>query len=192
MRLFVAVAPPDEALRELGDVVDGLRALPGADALRWTGPEQWHLTLAFLGEVAEDTLPDLRERLARAARRHPPARLRLAGGGRFGDRVLWAGVTGHTPELGRLAASVNAAARHAGIALDEERRFTAHLTLARNRGHTRLRPFAEPLADFAGRDWTAREIALIRSNLPAPASAAPGAPGPRPRYQTLGTWPLGH
>ena len=114
MRLFTALLLPPPALAELAAEVGRLRELPGADRLRWIRPEGWHLTLAFLGEVDDALLPELRERLARAARRHPALRLRLAGGGRFGDRVLWTGVAGDREELRRLAASVSAGGRRTG------------------------------------------------------------------------------
>lgn len=74
MRLFAAVLPPEGAVRELGTVVDELHRLPGADGLRWTGRPGWHFTLAFYGEVEEDVVPALSERLARAAHRTPPSR----------------------------------------------------------------------------------------------------------------------
>ena len=67
MRLFVAIVPPPSALAELSAVVDELRAqadlLAAGDTtlepsgtvqrLRWSSSDQWHLTLAFLGEVDE-------------------------------------------------------------------------------------------------------------------------------------------
>ena len=57
MRAFVALIPPAEALGELADAVAPVRAAhPG---LRWTPAAQWHLTLAFLGEVDEGVLPGL-------------------------------------------------------------------------------------------------------------------------------------
>jgi 2'-5' RNA ligase len=87
VRAFVALIPSAAALAELADAVAPVRA--AHPDLRWTPPTQWHLTLAFLGEIDDGVLPELTERLARAARRHPPATLALAGGGRFGDRVLW-------------------------------------------------------------------------------------------------------
>jgi RNA 2',3'-cyclic 3'-phosphodiesterase len=87
VRTFVALIPPAGALAELADAVAPLHeAHPD---LRWTPPTQWHLTLAFLGDVDEGRVPELTERLDRAAHRYPPLRLVLAGGGRFGDRVLW-------------------------------------------------------------------------------------------------------
>ena len=87
MRAFVALVPPAAVLAELATALAPVQAAqPG---LRWTPSGQWHLTLAFLGEIDEGVLPDLTERLARAARRHPPLELALGGAGRFGDRVLW-------------------------------------------------------------------------------------------------------
>jgi 2'-5' RNA ligase len=68
VRLFVAIVPPPDVLAELADAVAPLRT--ARPQLRWTGPDDWHLTLAFLGNVVEDVLPDLAIRTERAARRH--------------------------------------------------------------------------------------------------------------------------
>jgi 2'-5' RNA ligase len=185
MRLFVAVTPPEAVLRELAGAVRPLRELPGADGLRWARRDAWHVTLAFLGEVEEDALPELGRRLARAAHRHPPLSLRIGGGGRFGDRTLWAGVTGDTTPLARLAASVAAGARRSGVTV-EERAFRAHVTLARSRrGGARLAPYADALAGFESAPWRADRVELVCSRPPAP-----GVPGDRPRYETLDAWPL--
>ncbi|WP_030749593.1 RNA 2',3'-cyclic phosphodiesterase [Streptomyces griseus] len=186
MRLFAAVLPPAARAAELGAVVDALHALPGAGALRWTSRPGWHLTLAFMGEVDDAVLPDLRARLARAARRTPPFALRLHGGGHFGHRALWTGVAGDLDVLRLLAERADAAARRAGIPMEEHRRYQAHLTLARVRGEdVPLAPFLDALAGFEGTRWEAGELALVRSNLPAG-----GARGERPRYETLEAWPL--
>lgn len=188
MRLFVALLPPPAAVAELAEAVGPLRRLPGAQELRWTPPESWHLTLAFLGETPDVLRPDLDERLARAARRHGPYDLRLAGGGRFGDRALWAAAVGDLPGLARLAQSVRAAARRAGAPADEEHGFQAHLTLARTaRGRpVQLRPFAADLAAFHGASWPADTLHLVSSTPPRP-----GVPGEQPRYDTVAVWPLG-
>ncbi|MDT9682032.1 RNA 2',3'-cyclic phosphodiesterase [Streptomyces sp. TRM76323] len=186
MRLFAAVLPPRAAVEELALLVEGLRTLPGADGLRWTGRPGWHYTLAFMGEVDEPLLPELSERLARAARRTQPFPLRVHGGGRFGHRTLWAGAAGGLDDLRLLAERSDAAARRSGVAMDEHRRYQAHLTLARSRVDTDLRPFVAELERFKGGRWEVTELALVRSNLPAS-----GVPGEAPRYETIATWPLG-
>ncbi|GAB3112143.1 hypothetical protein GCM10027160_13840 [Streptomyces calidiresistens] len=98
MRLFSALLPPETVLRRVSEVTRELRDLPEAEGLRWTDPAGWHITLAFHGECPEDILPELGERLGRAARRSSPFHLRLAGGGCFGDRVLWLGVVDADPQ----------------------------------------------------------------------------------------------
>ena len=194
MRLFVAVAPSQRARADLAADVDltrQARAAIGDDApdVRWVDPSRWHLSLAFLGEVPDDVLPDLQARLARAAGRARPFRLRFAGAGRFGDRVLWAGVRGGgarpirpDPDLRALhglAGSVAAAARRAGVAV-EERRYRPHLTLARAPKGTDLGPWAAALSTHSGPAFRVTELRLVRSTL-----------GPDPAYTDLDVRPLG-
>ncbi|MFJ7279484.1 RNA 2',3'-cyclic phosphodiesterase [Kitasatospora sp. NPDC098663] len=191
MRLFVAVLPPVNALQGLSDAVAPVRGLPGADRLRWTTVEGWHLTLAFLGEVAAEELPELEAGLAAVAEVHPVHRLRLAGAGRFGDRVLWVGVEGQTWALRRLAEAVSEAA--AGVTGEVDAfAFHPHLTLARagsSRGHRRavqrlaaaeLDTLAAALADYRGPEWEAAELHLMQSDLD----------GGFAHYSSLRAWPL--
>jgi 2'-5' RNA ligase len=191
MRLFVAVDPPAVAVQELVDAVAPLREMPGADRLRWTGVEGWHLTLAFLGEVPVTEVERLEEVLAGAAAVNGAHRLRLAGGGHFGDRVLWVGVDGETWALRRLADSVREGIKELGMEADE-RGFHPHLTLARagsGHGHSRavrrsapgeLQGMAAALEGFRGSEWEAAELRLMRSSL---------GYGPA-RYEQLRAWPL--
>ncbi|MGH3404855.1 MAG: RNA 2',3'-cyclic phosphodiesterase, partial [Streptosporangiaceae bacterium] len=81
MRLFVAIVPPPAVTAELEARTAPLR--PAWPDLRWTGPEAWHVTLAFLGEVREEVVPELSTRLERAARRHQAQPLAVRGGGAF-------------------------------------------------------------------------------------------------------------
>jgi RNA 2',3'-cyclic 3'-phosphodiesterase len=182
MRLFVAIALPAAAADELDSAVAPLRlAWP---ELRWTGRDAWHLTLAFLGEVDEELTGKLGDRLKRAAARHPRLSLALGGAGAFPAaaraRVLWTGVKGDLDGLGRLAQTVAAGARRAGVPpTTEGRRYEPHLTLARCRAPADVQTLVATLGGFAGTPWTAGEIYLIRSRLQD-----------QPRYETLGAWPL--
>ncbi|HLU58156.1 MAG TPA: RNA 2',3'-cyclic phosphodiesterase [Pseudonocardia sp.] len=180
MRLFVAVTPPPEAVAELSSATEAVRA--AHPRLRWTRPDQWHLTLAFLGTVGDEARAGLVDRLARAAALHPPMRLALTGAGRFGDRVLWTRVTGDVAALRGLAAAARVAATRVGIAV-EERPYRPHLTLARGRDGADLRPVVDALAGFAGCTWTATQLHLVRSHLGA-------GPDRTSRYETLNSWPL--
>jgi len=204
MRLFVAVPVPAEVAGELDSAVAPHRAAwPG---LRWTGRDAWHLTLAFLGEVTETVSDRLTPRLERAASRHSSLSLSLAGAGAFPGpgraRVLWIGVQGDREALSRLADRVASGAKRAGAPPADEakragapparrrRRFEPHLTLARCREPADVQRLVDDLNGHAGPQWTAQEIYLIRSYLPG-TGGDPGQPDTgRPRYETLGSWPL--
>ncbi|MFF7280619.1 RNA 2',3'-cyclic phosphodiesterase [Streptomyces griseorubiginosus] len=187
MRLFAAVLPPQDVAEELAAVVAELRKLPGAQGLRWTGVPGWHFTLAFYGEVDDDVVPELSERLERAARRTPAFPLAVRGGGQFGHgRALWAGASGELPVLRLLADRAEAAGRKAGVEMGEHRRYKAHLTVARSREAVDVRPYLDVLDGFTGRAWTVSELALVRSNLPVT-----GVAGEQPRYEVVGRWALG-
>jgi 2'-5' RNA ligase len=183
MRLFVAILPPQEALDEVAAAAEPLRQ--AAPDLRWSGRQQWHLTLAFLGEVTERVLPELTARLERAAGRHPALDLAFAGGGAFPAarraRVLWAGVRADNKALAALAASVAASARRAGAPPpDEGRKYHPHLTLAHCRRPADVSALVGSLAAFTGNGWSARSVALMSSHLGS---------GP-PQHEELARWPL--
>jgi RNA 2',3'-cyclic 3'-phosphodiesterase len=182
MRLFVAVAVPEQVAGELEAAVAPLRS--SWPSLRWTGIDAWHLTLAFLGEVNDAAAAGLPDPLRIAAAEHARLALSLAGSGAFpgADRahVLWTGVHGEGERLVALARSVaKAAAREGTPPAEEGRDFQPHLTLARSRAAVDVRTLIAELAEYAGTPWTAKEIYLIRSR-----------PDSRPRYETLGSWPL--
>ncbi|MFF4575016.1 RNA 2',3'-cyclic phosphodiesterase [Streptomyces sp. NPDC001410] len=187
MRLFAAVLPPEDVIRELATEVAKLKRLPGAEGLRWTNRPGWHFTLAFYGEVDDAVVPDLSARLGRAARRTSPFPLSLRGGGQFGrGQVLWVGADGDLPALRLLADRTEAAAVKSGVPMGEHRRYLAHLTVARSRYSVNVRPYVQALNTFTSRTWTMSELALVRSNLPKS-----GVPGEQPRYETVAHWALG-
>ena len=80
--------------------------------------------------------------------------------------------------LGPLAASVAAAARHSGIAV-EDRPYRAHLTLARSAGPTDLRPLVSALSGLRTREWSPPEVLLVHSR-----------PGPAPQHSVVAALPL--
>ena len=154
MRLFVAVWPAD-------DVLEQVAALPRPDVrgLRWTSPDQWHVTLRFFGEADLDEVAAVFGRIDLGSTGETVAELGPVTG-RFGQRVLHVPVEG----LERLARATVRATKAVGKP-PERRRFSGHLTLARVRGiGVDLRPFTgQPLA---GR-WPVRQLTLVRSRLGA-------------------------
>ncbi|MHB9757017.1 RNA 2',3'-cyclic phosphodiesterase [Streptomyces sp. BYX5S] len=181
LRAFVALAPPDAAKQELKDA---LRPAYAAHAgLRWNRIEDWHITLAFLGEMSLCAVHRLRPALAALAAVHPSPELALRGAGHFDERVLWSGLEGDLAGLHRLAEAVQGQVRADGVELPE-RRFRPHLTLARARRHdtTSVPEAATTLTGFAGRRWHPHRLHLVGSTLG-------NGPAPR-RYQDIAAWTL--
>jgi 2'-5' RNA ligase len=173
-RLFVALQLPERVRSDLAAEVERLRRddrtvrPPGSppSALRWTHPTSWHLTLVFCGAVAADCEPPLIAALRSSAGWHRRLQLNLAGGGRFGDRVLWVGVAGDRSALRSLAASATTAARLAGLDVDD-RPYRPHLTIARGSPGADLAPIASALGRYAGPTWVTDELVLFESQLGA-------------------------
>jgi RNA 2',3'-cyclic 3'-phosphodiesterase len=185
--MFAAVLPPQDVLEELEEFLAPRRE---AAPLRWTRQESWHLTLAFMARVPDRSYDDLLERLTRAGRRRTPFTLSLAGGGAFPNvaraKVLYAGVEGEPDaleELHRLATGARAAANRAG-APAEGAAFRPHLTLARMNRPVEATRWIRVLSAYHSRPFQVTEAVLVQSFLGE-------GPGGRPRYEVVGTFPLG-
>uniref|UniRef100_A0AAU2JZ42 RNA 2',3'-cyclic phosphodiesterase n=1 Tax=Streptomyces sp. NBC_00049 TaxID=2903617 RepID=A0AAU2JZ42_9ACTN len=181
VRVFIALAPPDDAKDELAAALR-----PAYDAyprMRWNRIEDWHITLAFLGEIPVATVPLLQPPLAELAATRRPLTLALRGGGHFDERVLWSGLDGDIDGLHLLATEVRAVVKECGVAL-EDRPLRPHLTLARARRDDRTRAVqaAAGLDGFAGRSWQAERLHLVGSNIGR-------GPGPI-HYRDIESWSL--
>ncbi|MDE2836538.1 MAG: RNA 2',3'-cyclic phosphodiesterase [Chloroflexota bacterium] len=133
LRLFVAIAFPDEVRAELKRVAGAMRAF-APRGTRWANVDGAHLTLRFIGSTPPDAAPPLGNAVDRAADGVAPFELSLAGAGVFpprgAPRVLWVGVGGALEALIGLRDSLEDAFEAAGIPRDK-RAFTPHVTLAR-------------------------------------------------------------
>ncbi|WP_435188768.1 RNA 2',3'-cyclic phosphodiesterase [Streptomyces sp. bgisy126] len=182
VRVFIALAPPDDAKDELADALGP--AYAAYPRMRWNRIEDWHITLAFLGELPVATVPLLRPPLADLAAARRPLELALRGGGHFDDRVLWSGIDGDLEGLHGLATEVRAVVAECGIPF-EGRPLRPHLTLARARRDdpSSVLEAATGLAGFTGRRWRAGRLHLVGSDFGR-------GPGPI-RYRDIESWPFG-
>ena len=184
MRLFVAVVPPVETVEHLEEFLEVRRA---AGEFRWTTPEQWHLTLAFMRSVADRHLDDLVERLTRAGHRRTPFEVAIRGGGAFPNvghaKVLFADLAHDGTVLPHLATGVRAACAKAGAEV-EGGRFRAHLTLARLGRPQEVSNWVRLLDAYDGPAWRVEEFVLIESHLGE-------GPRKRPRHEVVETFVLG-
>lgn len=167
-RLFAAIVPPPEAREHLVTALRPIREDSGGQ-LRWTDPDNWHLTLAFYGSQPNDAA-DVADTLTQATAFARPLTLELRGAGSFDRRTLWIGVGGQTRELKDLMA---------GCVLDpdERRRQRAHLTVARATSRTRdawlIDDHAHALSIYRGPTFNADEVVLLESHLGQGRSGGP-------------------
>ena len=138
--------------------------------MRWVDPENYHITLKFLGEVRTDRLQCIEEIVAHAASGSAPFAAALYGFGAFPTvlrpSVLWLGVE-PTPAVRCLKQDVEWAFTSAGFER-ETRAFHPHLTLGRvgrENGAGTFRGLDEVLAElpYAG-SMAVTSVELMRSH----------------------------
>jgi 2'-5' RNA ligase len=164
-RAFLAIKPPAEVLDAIAARLDGV----DMRAARRTPREQWHYTVQFLGDDADI------DAVASAFAREPLAagvgELRVGGADAIGRRrrarILYLSVVEGGDWLRVVAEQVAARLEPMGYTRDEEsKEFLAHLTIARFREPTDLRPLCAEIGDEAvGPAWRAEAVLLYESVL---------------------------
>jgi len=161
-RLFVAIAMPEDVAGALERLCNGL---PDA---RWTDPDDFHLTLRFIGEVDPETFYEIGETLAGVML--PPFELQLKGLGQFPPRGplrnLWVGVEPNEG-LDRLRRRIERVVTAAGVPPDG-RKFIPHVTIARFRQpppEHRLARFLARRNLFKSEPFTVTRFQLFSSHL---------------------------
>jgi 2'-5' RNA ligase len=140
-RLFTGLEIPVDLSNQLmmlrGDIITA----------RWITPENYHVTLRFLGDVSRRQAAEFSERLDQLS--CEPFELTIKGVGYFGTRrahTLWAGIE-ICEQLVQLHQMHEKCAIDVGLD-PEPRKFIPHITLARL-SRTRPSTLAPFLADFA-------------------------------------------
>jgi|LakMenEpi03Aug12_release.lakeMendotaPanAssembly.Ray.scaffolds.fasta_scaffold233768_2 2'-5' RNA ligase len=172
IRTFYALSVPPELVDAVRRIQQRARIdLPRG--LRWTAPEQVHLTLAFLGDVPTESVVQLKSILYEIALSVEPFEVSVMGVGGFPradrPRVVWAGLSGESVhQIGRLHHDLWS--RLEPIVPKPEpndREFHPHITLARVPGPQppKIAAWMQRHADYEFGDWPVREIQLIQSVL---------------------------
>jgi 2'-5' RNA ligase len=144
-------------------VVAALAALPRSrvPGLRWSTPDQWHVTLRFFGELGLPEVENASMALAAVAGSWP-APFEVEGGPR--TRFLGPGLVVWPVEgLTGVAQAVEQATADIGQPVSE-RRFLGHVTVARIRQGTDVhqdRQLVHPLSA----SWTVTSLSLVASEL---------------------------
>jgi 2'-5' RNA ligase len=178
IRTFVAIFPPQEVREALFRAAQNIRA---SRAFRLVGQEKIHITLKFLGDVAEQDLDSIKKALQPLGEGHDPFEVSTSGFGAFPSEqkasILWAGIDQGAEHLRSIAEEVETLLTPAGFER-ENRPYIPHLTLGRTRARrTKLetQETSPPTLRF-----TVSGINLVKST--------PG--GKAVTYSTLATFPF--
>ncbi len=188
MRVFAAIVPPEPAHADLESFVEVRREVHSD--LRWTPSHLWHVTLAFMADVAEHQVDDVVDAVAQVAVQSAPIPLRLSGAGVFphaGEaRVVWTDVRSDAADglarLESLALRVRRACGRVG-ASPAGGDYRPHLTLARSRRPFEATQWLRVMDAYAGPSWTADEVTVFVSHR--------GTGKGRPQYEPVAACPLG-
>ena len=173
VRLFVALAVPPTVRREIGRAQGQLRRHSPPGAIRWTQPEQFHITLKYLGDVPVEQVVPLEKSVSAACAGFPALRLSAHGIGFFPNlqqpRVIWAGAGDSSGQLAELHGRIDEAVRPFAPAAKPEK-FAGHITLGRFKPahHAPAATLLERASILRGRhfgDWLAGEVVMVRSEL---------------------------
>jgi 2'-5' RNA ligase len=169
MRLFIALNIPK---KQRSRIHRAARPLREADLpVRWSDPDNYHVTLKFLGQVRREKLQGIEEAITGVAGSTRGFDTSFAGFGAFPTirrpRVIWLGV-GATPELRCLKQDLEWGLADAGYD-PETRAFHPHVTLGRAEpggGAGAFRGLDELVADmsFEG-GLKVHTVDLMRSHL---------------------------
>ena len=175
MRLFVGLPIPGALAQGLARTARSLELVNA----RWTPPENLHLTLLFLGQVGEETVPAILRELDQLDL--APLELRFTQLGLFPKAgVLFAEIE-PTLKLVRLHAQVVRGMAHCGFP-PEERPYHPHVTVARIRSSTPLRNLRTVLPTLLQQRFTVDAVNIYRSY-----TLATGV-----QYEVLATKRAGH
>ena len=141
------------------------------NAVRWTGPEQLHLTLNFLGHLAEENVSRVSAEAQGICARRSAVQLTARGVGFFPNanrpRIVWVGIEG--PGLDDIQAELEQVCCVI-TSQPPDNLFKGHVTLGRIKSVTRnegreLAQAAEcdDISEFG--TWTVRSVELMNSQL---------------------------
>jgi RNA 2',3'-cyclic 3'-phosphodiesterase len=182
-RIFIGVKI--EPGTTLINMISDFRTSLKNERLKWTGIDNLHITVEFLGDTGEEIIMELDKMLRVVCEGTGPFRLVVSGAGVFrspGDpRILWAGIV-PSEELNRLHMAVMKGLKETGIGT-EERAFNPHLTIARIKGIQAVENLKSLIDKYSGNEIQTQLVSdvILYESLLSPAGAI---------YKPLARYPL--
>jgi RNA 2',3'-cyclic 3'-phosphodiesterase len=167
-RIFIAVKIDigKNLLNMISDLKTGLKN----ERIKWTEIENFHITLAFLGDTEEDKIKSINKMLKSVCEGSGEFEIIIRGAGVFKNfkdpRVIWTGIE-PSGNLNILQESIKSGLRDTGISL-EERNFSPHLTLGRIKSILDIEAFKKLIEGYSNlelQNQDVTEVILYESSL---------------------------
>jgi 2'-5' RNA ligase len=162
-RLFIGLGFSSDLIKDLEPWVKKIRKTADhkETSLRWIPPENYHVTLVFLGNTPEEEIPEIERKMREVADRHTPFSLKIREFGAFPTlnqaRVIYLGVQ-RSQAILNLQGDLETA-----FEKTEDREYSPHLTVARLRNPKSCRDLLSPFQKVDLGKQEVREIILFNS-----------------------------
>lgn len=166
MRCFISIELESSIKNNINDFILQNNLSKLFSGIRWTKPDNLHITLAFLGDISTDRISDVKKILTKIASNHMPFSIDLSDLGFFpslkNPRVLWIGIN-EQPNLLKLKDDINKRLDAFNISYDKKP-FSPHLTIGRIKDPLQIEPKAVSELEFKA-SFLVTEIYLMKSDL---------------------------
>ncbi|HDI78196.1 MAG TPA: RNA 2',3'-cyclic phosphodiesterase [Desulfobacteraceae bacterium] len=185
IRSFLAFELPEFVKEELSGLIRSFNR--GISKVRWVKRENMHLTVLFLGNISEETIPAMAQDISDICKRFSPFIVRMEGVGCFPNlrnpKVIWVGIDGEIERMAKFHESLIMNLSKYGIK-QENRTYRPHLTLGRVKGNSNIKDRMVGMIskgrDITDKEFILQELVLFKSDL-----------RPRgPLYTKLNSWSL--
>ena len=185
IRSFLAFELPEFVKEELSGLIRSFNR--GVSKVRWVKRENMHLTVLFLGNINEETIPAMAEDISDICERFSPFIVRMKGVGCFPNirnpKVIWVGIDGEIERMARFYESLVMNLSKYGIK-QENRTYRPHLTLGRIKGNSNIRDRMVGMIskgrEITDKEFILQELVLFKSDLRPQG----------PIYTKLNSWSL--
>ncbi len=185
IRSFLAFELPEFVKEELSGLIRSFNR--GVSKVRWVKRENMHLTVLFLGNINEETIPAMAEDISDICERFSPFIVRMKGVGCFPNirnpKVIWVGIDGEIERMAKFYESLVMNLSKYGIK-QENRTYRPHLTLGRIKGNSNIRDRMVGMIskgrEITDKEFILQELVLFKSDLRPQG----------PIYTKLNSWSL--
>ncbi|MBM3243748.1 MAG: RNA 2',3'-cyclic phosphodiesterase [Candidatus Omnitrophica bacterium] len=171
MRIFIAIALPKEIRVVLTRLQEELKKY--YLGIKWVNPDYLHLTLMFLGEVRQDKISNIIQKIQEVAFCEKKVEVSLSQLGAFPNirhpKVIWVGINSGEKEIAAIACKLQACLEK--LKTSEEKDFACHITLGRVKSFRDEPAFVDSLSSLNENlckeklNFTADKIIIYKSTL---------------------------